>query len=131
MADFPYTVEGRWPFPPEMLEVDRSEPATPEDAEKIRLLTQDCVPDLATLREVFSINLVMKNAGRFRPRTAKWESFDWKVPGDQMHALMKAGRAQESVRSAALTSGLAKLSDEEIEAFQFHGFRPSGGGPGM
>ena len=34
MVDHHYTVVGRWPFPPEMPGHDRSEPATPEDAEK-------------------------------------------------------------------------------------------------
>jgi hypothetical protein len=126
MVDHHYTVVGRWPFPPEMPGHDRSEPATPEDAEKIRRLSRPHVSNRAELDEEVSINLVMRDCGRWRPNTAKWESFDWKVPGDKLHAAMKADRAEHAKRVADLKSGLAKLSPDELEALEYHGFQPPG-----
>lgn len=126
MADHYYTVVGRWPFPPEMPGHDRSEPATPEDAEKIRRLSRPHVSNRAELDEEVSINLVMRDCGRWRPNTARWESFDWKVPGDKLYAAMKADRAEHAKRVADLKSGLAKLTPDELEALEYHGFQPPG-----
>lgn len=83
MHDFEYEVTGRWPFPIDMLARDGSRAATPEDQRLIDLYSGPHAPDEGPRLEPVTIRLVIPEAGtRARPLTERWESFDWKVPGD-------------------------------------------------
>jgi hypothetical protein len=67
-----YTVQGRWPFPTDMLRRDRSEAASMHDEEAIKALSD---PLVCHLDGVVRIRLV----GEELPYFARWESFGWKV----------------------------------------------------
>lgn len=107
-----YTVVGRWPFPLDMLRHDIAEPATPEDNTLIKRFCQDCSPEPERMGKI-SVNLVMRDCGRFKPNTARWESFGWSIPADTEHHFYKAANAgrreDEHIRRVAL----AKLTPDE------------------
>jgi hypothetical protein len=109
-----YTVRGSWPFPIDMLRHDQSVAATPEDRAMIESMSQAH----AGAREDFKdrdIHLLGLN----KPNTARWESFGWSVPGDQMHAYMKRERAAAARRDADYQKAMAKLTPAEQEAVKW------------
>jgi hypothetical protein len=74
-----YTVEGRWPFPTDMLRYDRSRAATPEDEEKIDALSGMNSPDGLSVEPKIRIGLVIEEGNSIGPNDARWRSFDWDV----------------------------------------------------
>lgn len=122
-GDLHYSVVGRWPFPAIMLVTDQSEPATSEDAAIVESLTHEHAPDRGFMHEDHTVNLVIRGAGRLRPNTARWESFQWFVPEDLVHALTKDGKLKDAQRKALVKSALAKLSTDEVEALVWHGLK--------
>lgn len=79
-----YTVEGRWPFPSDMLRRDRSEGATPEDVALIRQFSAD-IKNATVIGEV-RINLTSD----CMPASERWASFKWKIVGEpQMELVSK------------------------------------------
>lgn len=103
-----YVVKGHWPFPVDMLRHDQSTPATPADAEMVTLLSGDHAPDRAAFKDV-EITLT----GPSRPNTARWESFRWEVPSDELHAYYKAEARRRIHEDALFRGALAKLTDDE------------------
>lgn len=99
-----------------MLRHDGSRPASHADRRKIKALSGEFAPDRNSIRNPVEIALVGPN----KPNTARWESFQWAVPGDLDYQLVKSLRAQEIERQAQArkddalrVSALAKLSPEE------------------
>lgn len=103
-----YVVKGRWPFPVDMLRRDGSRAATPEDQAIIDSLCEEYAPGKSALEEV-EISLVGPN----EPNTARWESFSWSVPGDVLHAFVKAERIRLDAEETLVRKALAKLDPEE------------------
>lgn len=68
-----YTVEGRWPFPVDMLRRDRAVGASPEDAKAIVDLS-GAVPEEKDERKA-----VICILSEERPTKARWKSFGWIV----------------------------------------------------
>ncbi|NTF18160.1 hypothetical protein G6L37_07055 [Agrobacterium rubi] len=123
-ADFHYTVRGSWPFPLDMLRRDGSKAATPEDEAIIERLTKDHAEDRDAIRNAVTVNLVIPNANRhMRPLTARWQSWGWDVPDDEEHRAIMAERAKRDRMRKLYASAMAKLTQEEREAFDW--FRPS------
>lgn len=126
-ADFHYVVEGRWPFPLDMLRRDRSRPATTADQMLIDLLSceiedmGDTAEDRRAYRdEVVQINLVIPNASRReRPLTPRWESFGWSVPGDEAAQLAAAMNARAARLEAINRSAMSKLTEDEKQAVRW------------
>ena len=118
-ADFHYAVTGRWPFPADMLRRDDAKPATPADAELVERLSGEFAPDGTDFLATHTVNLVMPEAARRRPNTARWESFDWQVPGDEFHQLRKAERAREARLEKDAAAALAKLDQKDVEALRW------------
>jgi hypothetical protein len=107
-AETTYMVRGIWPFPADMLKKDGSRAATPADQAIIDSLMQEYAPDRSAFEPV-EITLIGPN----KPNTARWESFKWEVPGDEMHSLIKADRARQTAEKAMLAGALAKLDADE------------------
>lgn len=105
---FQYTVRGHWPFPADMLRHDGSRAATDADAALIARLSGDYAPDRAAFRDV-EINLV----GPHKPNTARWESFSWEVPSDEMHTMLKAMARKQQEDDRAFAALLEKLTPDE------------------
>lgn len=103
-----YKVRGHWPFPTDMLRHDGSRAATEGDAAMIARLSGDYAPDRAAFRDV-EINLV----GPRKPNTARWESFSWAVPTDEMHAMFKAMARKQREDDQAFRALLARLTPSE------------------
>lgn len=91
-----------------MLRRDGSRAATEEDRLKIERLSGDHAHDRDDFRKV-EIALIGPN----RPSTARWESFDWAVPGDVEHAFWKGERLRRAKEEALMRSALSKLDPEE------------------
>lgn len=69
-----FTVEGRGPFPIDMLRYDCCHPNRPEDAEKI----MDSYGDRP--RKAYTVQVVRTHPQRhWMPTTGRWESFGWVV----------------------------------------------------
>lgn len=126
-ADFHYVVEGRWPFPLDMLRRDRSRAASTADQMLIDLLSCEVAGHGDTSEErrkfrseVVQVNLVIPNAGRNeRPLTARWESFGWSVPGDEHRALQKREEGRLARLKELHRSAMSKLSVDEREAVRW------------
>lgn len=112
-----YTVRGTWPFPVDMLRYDASKAAAPADQVLIDRLSLENVISLGDLRHPMSINLVGSN----KPNTARWESFGWSVPADEMHAFSKELKAEKAARDAAYATAMAKLTPAEKAAVNWNG----------
>jgi chromosome segregation ATPase len=69
-----YTVEGRWPFPVDMLRRDRAVGASPEDAQAIIDLSAEFMPEEKADRKAIICILSEE-----RPTKARWKSFNWTV----------------------------------------------------
>ena len=110
---FKYTVRGHWPFPLDMLRHDMSAAATPEDQEKIDLLSADHAADMSVFEDI-DINLV----GHWQPNGARWESFGWQLPFDEEWQWRKRIAAEARERAALRASGLAKLTPAERRALE-------------
>ncbi len=118
-------VEGRWPFPVDMLRSDGSRAATPEDASLIERLSGETTDDGFGLREAVRVTVTMeagdpvpgRPGGRFVPNEARWDSFGWKVisAGEDFEADRRLA-ALVRRNTALRRSGLAKLTPEEREA---------------
>lgn len=115
-----YTVEGKWPFPLDMMRYDCSVGATAEDLETIVRLSSEH-PDKSDLDGKFRVKLVM-TTGRFRPGWSRWKSFGWKVIDcsdktwlDSVSYYERAA-AEEKRKTELRESALAKLSPDEIQA---------------
>jgi hypothetical protein len=117
-----YTVEGKWPFPLDMLRHDQAHAATPEDQVLINRMSGEASDEEFGTRTRVRINLVMQAGhptrgrpeGRWLPNDARWKSFGgWTVHGvreiDERRALDEAARTERLAREAAL----AKLTDED------------------
>ena len=114
-----YTVEGRWPFPTDMLRRDGAKPASVYEAGLIEGLSGDMGPDdRCALRRIHLISEDVRGA----PLTARWESFGWRVvecdddlrlsvTAEKMrrtrcrNARVLLGQAHELVRDARGTAG--------------------------
>lgn len=121
--DLQYTVEGRWPFPVDMLRRDRSRALTVDDQSVIDELSRDYAADRSMIARRVSINLVIENATRYDfPNTARWESFGWRVPNDELYQVQKKDAEKLVLRTKAYKSALLKLTAEEREALDW--FRP-------
>jgi hypothetical protein len=127
-----YTVEGRWPFPGDMLKRDVARAATPEDQLLIdRMSGEFSDPSLGT-RERVKINLVMvageatraRPDGPLRPNDERWESFGWVVVGDSEIEGMRAHRRQLKADQAVLAAALAKLTPDELRVLRRLGLPP-------
>ncbi|WP_327210130.1 hypothetical protein [Rhizobium leguminosarum] len=97
-----YTVEGRWPFPTDMLRHDQSRAASPADEEKIAALSGDFSPGGEDRLPKFRIDLVIDEPGHFRPNTERWESFDWDVinsPDSRVHRQKNSNTAGGQVEN--------------------------------
>lgn len=103
-----YVVRGHWPFPADMLRHDGSRGATLEDERLIDRLSQDHAIDRGAFEDV-EITLT----GPSRPNTARWESFSWSVPGDEMHAWEKAAKERVAAEKAVFDGAMAKLDENE------------------
>lgn len=75
-----YIVEGKWPFPSDMLRRDWANAATYADERLIALLERDFTDDLIDLRILYRVALTIpaKHA-RFGPAVDRWKSFGWRV----------------------------------------------------
>lgn len=71
---YQYVVEGRWPFPLDMLRKDDSEALTAPDESAIKYLSQDHLPEPGPDGDA-SINL----KGPSMPVVERWNSFGWRV----------------------------------------------------
>ena len=120
-----YTVEGRWPFPSDMLRHDDAQAATIADRNLIDRLSGDSTDDGFGLKSSVLIKLVMEAGepsrarpqGRLLPNRRRWESFGWRVvtagadyDEDQRYAA--SIRDVEALRRSAL----AKLTAQEKDA---------------
>ena len=128
MTAIHYTVEGKFPFPLDMLRRDLSHAATPEDQAKIDMLTADFLPDDADPTERHTINLVIpaEVVHMSEPLTRRWESFGWSVPTDKDYAMLKAYEVKVARMTALRASALAKLTAEECEALAWFNPEPRG-----
>lgn len=72
-----YTVEGRWPFPLDMLRHDDARGASQQDQDLITRLSGEFCPDDINFRQRYQVALQCP-AG-VRPNAARWASFQWKV----------------------------------------------------
>lgn len=117
--DFHYTVKGSWPFPADMLRRDGSRAATADDQAAIDRLTKPYAEDRDAIRNSVIIGLVIPDAGRWRPNTARWRSFGWDVPDDAGYRMI----AEEKVRIARMeklrSSAMSKLTAEEREVLEW------------
>jgi hypothetical protein len=116
--DHEYQVEGRWPFPADIMLGDGSRPATAEDARKIERLTRDNVDSLAEARERVVVHLVIPQAGpRQRPLADRWNHLDWAVvSADPAEAGYQRLLAHNNERKALRRSAASKLTVEERDA---------------
>jgi hypothetical protein len=73
-----YTVEGRWPFPLDMLRSDESVPATPEDKALIDRISLDFLTPGDTVSSCYTVRLVQSKRRR-GANVERWASFGWKV----------------------------------------------------
>jgi hypothetical protein len=101
-----YTVEGRWPFPTDMLRHDQSRAATPADEEKIAALSGDFSPDGEDGLPKFRIDLVIDEPGRFRPNVERWESFAWDVVGSPDSRVNREKNSEASRDQSGAVSGV-------------------------
>jgi hypothetical protein len=97
-----------------MLRHDGAVAATDEDQALIERYSAEYAPDRDVFKPV-GINLL----SRWKPNSARWESFGWDVPGDEMHQFYKRLRQEERGREALLKSALAKLTPEEVAALDW------------
>ena len=118
-----YAVKGSWPFPADMLRHDGSVAASPEDQAKIDRLSAEFAPDRDAIRLAQTVNLVMTDAGRRRPNTARWRSFGWDVPGDAEYHTAAEQTAERRRMEALRDSALAKLTAEERRALKWFGLQ--------
>jgi hypothetical protein len=123
--DFHYTVEGSWPFPLDMLRRDGAVAASPQDQATIDHLSAPYAPDRDAIRTRRSVGLVLRDAERRRPYTARWRSFGWDVPGDAEYRAGESDRAERRKMEALRASALAKLTDEERAALAWFAERGS------
>ena len=114
--NFIYTVEGHWPFPVDMLRHDDSEAFSEGSQFLIDLYSDDHLN--CSNREKVYITLIIKDCGNFRPNTARWESFGWKVPDDTDYYMWKNYKENEKIRKALKKSALSKLTEDEIYALK-------------
>lgn len=71
-----FTVEGKYPFPVDMLRYDACWPKTSDDATQLAEAMR-YVPRRTNLDKVRQVKLVTNAAER--PTVGRWESFGWKV----------------------------------------------------
>lgn len=119
VTDFHYTVKGSWPFPVDMLRRDMSRAATSTDQAVIERLSKPYAEDRDAIRNAVTINLVIPNAGRWRPNTARWQSFGWDVPDDIVARITSQERARLTRMEGLRKSAFAKLTTEEREALEW------------
>lgn len=82
-----YVVEGKWPFPLDMLRHDQSRPATAEDQRQIDIISGDATVGIDAVRCLRRIALIMEGGdhingtqeGRWAPNQKRWRSFGWEV----------------------------------------------------
>lgn len=75
-----YTVEGRWPFPLDMLRHDDAKPATAADETLIQQLAADHCESPIDIMQRYQVNLVRVPLNRWNfPNGARWKSFSWNV----------------------------------------------------
>jgi hypothetical protein len=119
------TVEGRWPFPEDMLRHDQARPATEDDALMIKLLCGDAIPgDRESLVRVVRVTLVMESGdplpsrpqGRWLPNDKRWRSFGWSVVDVPEITAEREMEAQLQMLRALRVTGLAKLTHDEKRA---------------
>lgn len=103
-----YTVEGRWPFPLDMLRRDHARAATDADQILITRMSGDFSdPELGTKTKV-SINLVMESGeptpgrpkGYLLPLDERWTSFGWTVSGVpeiEEERQLRSNRVQQAI----------------------------------
>lgn len=120
--DYHYSVKGGWPFPLDMLRRDRAVPASKEDQAVIDSLSGPHAPDRDAIRLDHVVKLVIKDAGRDRPDTARWRSFGWDVPDDKEFRQVIEQSAKVGMMESLYASAMAKLTPEEREALDW--FRP-------
>jgi hypothetical protein len=96
--------------------------ATPEDQAEIDRLSAPYAPDRDAIRIDRTINLIIQDAGRWRPNTARWRSFGWDVPDDEEFKMLSEDRARRARMETLRRSAMAKLTAEEREALEW--FRP-------
>jgi hypothetical protein len=116
-----YTVEGRWPFPLDMLRRDHARAAT--DADQIlisRMSGEFSDLELGTRTKV-RINLVMQADNRWHlPLDERWKSFGWTVSGvpeiDEQRQLDELRKQRQTIpapteNEASLLKMLRELTD--------------------
>lgn len=117
LKEIAYTVKGSWPFPTDMLRHDCARAATDADQAIISRLSREHAPDRAAFRDV-QINLIA--AEGWKPNTARWESFGWSVPSDEMHAMFKRWATANADLKKLAAEVLAKLTAAERDAIEWH-----------
>lgn len=65
-----YTVQGRWPFPLDMLRYDQAEPASEDGRALIERLSAEFT-DAQTIKAVFEVQLTSED--RYAPHHQRWE----------------------------------------------------------
>lgn len=117
-----FAVEGRWPFPLDMLRRSSARPATIADRDKIERLSADHVESREQLRERVRIDLVVPFTGRMAdPNREMWEHNDWPVVDDE--PTYAATRTDTEVGLRPLyEAAMAKLTPGERKALDW--FRP-------
>lgn len=120
-----YTVEGKWPFPTDMLRHDCAQPGTPDSKRLIERLSGPHTDNGFGFHEPVRIELVMeagdalpsRPSGRYRPNYRRWESFGWKVvAGDPEIEADLRFEATAASEEALRKSALAKLTPDERRA---------------
>lgn len=110
---FRYTVQGRWPFPADMLRHDNSHAASLHDQETVVALSDELVCGLDG-------EVRIRLTGDQLPNMARWESFGWKVvDGDEnvrFRMLEEAGIKQEKAERASEDIELGKLDHDPSRA---------------
>jgi hypothetical protein len=77
---FRFTVEGRYPFPVDMLRYDGAYPYGPSDVENMTSAIKGVTRGTDTLRPTVQIRLVSDRT----PTIDRWTSFGWFVLGDRI-----------------------------------------------
>lgn len=111
-----YVVTGRAPFPKEAMLLDRSEPATEEDRQKIERLTSSTDDGLA------HVSLVIRDAGRLlRPHIPEWRRHGWNVPSEteQLAEESRHGWNSATGNQPSTERGSSREAFRERMAFAF------------